>query len=91
MEKDTPNSNWFEKHVVDTLTRLEKGQNDFITEFKTHIQSDSEQFEAIRLEAATSKASHEAIAKTSAKFWAGIGAGVSLVASSAVHFFFKNQ
>lgn len=82
---------WFEKHVVEALDRLEKGQASMLGKYEDHVKSDTEQFEAIRLEIATDKATRAAEAKTSAKFWALIGGGISLGLSSAVHFFTKGH
>ena len=84
-------TNWFEHHVVTTLERLEKGQTEFVTKFQEHADKDAQQFEAIRVDLATSRATHEAVAKTSAKFWAAIATGISLIGSTAIHFFTKGR
>ena len=81
---------WFEKHVVESLQRLEEGQNNMITKFETHEKSDAKQFEEIRTNIATAAASHEATAKANAKFWGIVGGAISLALSSAVHFMFKH-
>lgn len=84
-------TNWFEHHVVTTLERLEKGQQDFVTKFDDHAEKDAQQFEAIRTDIATSKAEHDASAKTAAKFWAIIGAGGSILISTVIHFLTRGK
>ena len=85
------NNEWFQKHVVDALERLEAGQTAMITKYEAHEKSDAEQFEDIRFELATTKAAHEATAKSEAKLWGVIGGGISLAVSSAVHFLTKGR
>ena len=84
-------TNWFEHHVVTTLARLEEGQKDFIIKYEDHIVKDAEQFESIRVEQATSKASHEATSKTSAKFWAAIATALSVILSTVIHYLAKGK
>ena len=89
------NKDWFQIHVVESLDRLEKGQADFqktiLEKFEDHAKDDSKQFESIRTSIATDKAVKIAEAKASAKFWAAVGGGISLLISSGVHFFTKGH
>ena len=62
-----------------------------LIKYEAHAKSDTEQFENIRLELATTKAAHDATAKSQAKLWGIVGGGISLIASSAVHFFTKGH
>lgn len=82
---------WFEKHVVDSLERLEQGQDDMVKTFTAHTESDNRQFEAIRTAQAVSNSERAAEIRTSARFWSAISAGIGFVASTILHFLFKGH
>ncbi len=86
MSDDANNMTWFERHVVDSLERLEDNQKQYLTDFQAHTAADNKAFEAIRTDIATSKAAHDAVAGTKAKMWAAIATGISLISSAAIHF-----
>ncbi len=78
---------WFERHVVDSLERLEDNAKATSIDFRKHTEADAIAFESIRTEIATSKAERNAVARTTSKLWAGVGAVLSLLVSLLVHFF----